>query len=193
MCNPLAVMAVAAVASAAMTGVSAASQASAQKKQAEYQAQVAANNAKVSAWQRSDALQRGEIDAQNAMRQQADLLGRQRASMAANGIDITQGSALDVLSTTRFLGQADVNTIQSNAAREAWGYEVQGSNQLADANLSKWKADNTDPALAGGMAAGSSLLSSASSYAMAGGFKGGNSGTVSPMKIRSTGGTGWVG
>ena len=192
MCIPLiAVAAIAAVASAGMAGYSAYSQADASKKAANYQAQVAANNAKVSAWQRSDALQRGEIDAQNSMRQQADVMGKQRASMAANGIDITQGSALDVLSTTRFLGQADVNTIQSNAAREAWGYEVQGSNQLADANLSKWKADNTHPALAGGMAAGSSLLSSASSYGMSGGFKGGSSGTVSSMMVRPTGGSGW--
>lgn len=191
MCESVSIAVGAAVASAAMSGLSAYSQADATKKAANYQAQVAANNAKVSAWQRSDALQRGEIDAQNAMRKQASVLGEQRASMAANGIDISQGSALDVLSTTRFLGQVDVNTIQSNAAREAWGYDVQGANFMADANLSKWKADNTNPALAGGMAAGSSLLSSASSYAMAGGFKGGKSGTVSPMKIRSTGGTGW--
>lgn len=171
--------AVAAVVSAGLAGYSAAAQADAQKKQANYQAQVAANNAQVSAWQRSDALQRGEIDAYNAMRQQAALLSQQRASLAANGVDITEGSALDVLSTTKFLGQADVNTLQSNAAREAWGYEVQGANQMAESNLSKWKADNINPALAGGLAAGSSLLSSASSYAGAGGFKGGNSGTNS--------------
>ncbi len=177
-------------ASAAIAGMQAYNQSDASNKAAKYQAQVAANNAQISAWQRSDALHRGEVDVQNAMRRQASVLGEQRASLSANGVDITQGSALDVLSTTRFLGQADVNTIQSNAAREAWGYDVQGANFMAESNLSKWKADNTNPALAGGMAAGSSLLSSASSYAMAGGFKGsGKSGTVTPLKM--SGGPGW--
>lgn len=155
------------VISAIGTGVSTYAQADAQKKQAEYQAQVDANNAKIAAWQRSDALQRGEQEAENALRQQQLLLGQQRAALAANGVDVTEGSALDILATTRFLGAQEVASIQSNAAREAWGYDVQGNDALSSSNFEKWKAKSTKPALQGAIAGGSSLLSSASSYLMA--------------------------
>ncbi|WP_026601483.1 virion core protein, T7 gp14 family [Methylomonas sp. 11b] len=152
---------------AGLSAYSASEQASAQKKAANYQAQVDANNAKIAAWNRSDALQRGEIDAQNAMREQSQLVGRQRAALAANGVDVTQGSALDLLASTQFLGQQEVNTIQSNAAREAWGYDVQGSNYQSSAGFERWKAKNANPGKAAAMAGASSLISSASMYASA--------------------------
>jgi hypothetical protein len=154
----------AAAVSAAGTGFSVASQAAAQKKQADYQAQVDANNAKIAAWQRSDTLQRGEQEAQNQLRQQAQLIGTQRAALAANGVDVTEGSALDILATTRFLGAQDVAAIQSNAAREAWGYSNQQADSLNSSNFNKWQSKQQKPGLEGAIAGGSSLLSSASSY-----------------------------
>lgn len=179
----------AAVVSAVISGVSTGIAASNQQDALEYQSKVAENNAKIAAWQRSDALQRGEIEAQAAMRKQNELIGKQRALLSASGVDATQGSALDVLASTRFLGQQDVATIQSNAAREAWGYEVQGSNFKAQALLDKSQASNINPAMQGTLAAGTSLLSSASSYAGAGGFKGGTGGGSSAtMKFRPGGG-----
>jgi len=158
--------------SAGFGAYSASQQASAQKQANDYQAAVARNNATIASQQRSDAIQRGEIDAQTAMRAQASVLGSQRASLAANGVDLGQGSALDQLASTKFLGAMDVNTIQSNAARTAWGYDVQNMNDNAGATLSKWQADSINPAGVGAMAGGQSILSSASSFAMAGGLKG---------------------
>lgn len=152
--------------SAGLAAYSASEQASAQKKASNYQAQVEANNTKIAAWSRSDALQRGEIDAQNAMRDKSQLIGRQRAALAASGVDMTQGSALDLLSSTEFLSQQEVNTIQNNAAREAWGYDVQGSNYQSNAEFERWKAKNANPGKAAAMAGGSTLISSASMYAM---------------------------
>ena len=161
------------VASAAMQGVQSSSQSAAQQNAADYNAQVANNNAIIASQQRSTTLQQGELEAQNAMRKQASIIGDQRAQMSANGIDLTQGSAQDILASTKFLGGIDVNTIQSNAARQAWGYSVQGMNDKSTANLETWKANSINPSQIGAMAAGSSLLSSigsaASSYAAGGG------------------------
>ncbi len=159
------------VGSATMQGISSASQADAQQKSAAYNAQVASNNATIDAQNRSSSLQQGEMDAQNAMRKQASMIGDQRAQMSANGIDITQGSAQDMLASTKFLGGIDVNTIQSNAARQAWGYSVQGMNDQNASTMETWKSNSTNPAAIGAMTAGGSLLSSvgsaAASYAAA--------------------------
>ena len=161
------------VASAAMQGVQSSSQSAAQQNAADYNAQVANNNAIIAAQQRSTTLQQGEAEAHKSMRDQAQMIGAQRAQMAANGIDLTQGSAQDILASTKFLGGIDVNTIQSNAARQAWGYEVQGMNDKNAATMETWKANSINPSQIGAMAAGSSLLSSiggaATSYAAGGG------------------------
>lgn len=166
----LAVGITAVVASAGISAYSASQQADAQKKAANYNAQVATNNAIVANQQRSSALQQGDIEAQQAQLHQAQVLGAQRASLSANGVDLTQGSAQDLLTTTKFLGAQDVNTIQSNAARTAWGYQVQGANDAASSTLSKWQADNINPAAIGLMTGAGSLLTSAGSYAMAKGI-----------------------
>ena len=162
-----------AITSAVMQGVQAAQAADAAKQAANYNAQVANNNAIIDAQQRSSTLQQGEVEAQKSMRDQAQMIGAQRAQMSANGIDITQGSAQDMLASTKFLGGIDVNTIQSNAARQAWGYSVQGMNDKSAATMETWKANSINPSQIGAMAAGSSLLSSiggaASSYAGGGG------------------------
>lgn len=152
--------------SASLEAFSAFQQASAQKNAADYEAQVQANNAKIAAWQRSDALQRGEVEAQQRMRQTADMLGKQRAALAASGVDLNQGSAQDLLASTAFIGQEDVNTITNNAAREAWGYDVQAQNYRNNASFERWKSKMASPGRAAAMAGVSSLISSATSYAM---------------------------
>lgn len=164
-----------AAAGAGVSAYSASEQADAAKKAADYQAQVEANNAKIAAYQRSAELQQGEQDAQQAMLEQSQMLSKQRAALASNGVDLSSGSATDILASTRFLGQQDVNAIQNNAARKAWGYTVDAANYETQSSLDKWKADTTNPTKVGVMTGTSSLLSSASSYAAARGFKGSGS------------------
>ena len=182
-------VAVAAVASAGMSAYSASQQAQAQKQAGNYNAQVARNNATIALQQRSSSLQQGDVAAQQAQLHQAQVLGAQRASLAANGLDLTQGSAQDLLTTTKFLGAADVNTIQSNAARTAWGYSVQNMNDNATANLTQWQADSISPGKVAAMAGATSLLGSASSYATSkagssGGSGSNSGGSKATMKMR---------
>jgi len=161
----LAVAGIAAAGSAAMSGVAASNQAGAQQQSDNYNAQIAANNATVASEQRSVAIQQGQAQAEQSQLQQSRTLGEQKAALAANGVQLTSGSATDILASTKFLGEQDVNAIQSNAARQAWGYSVDAANSTAQSNLDKWQAGNINPAGIGAMAAGSSILSSASMYA----------------------------
>ena len=133
------------------------SSAQAQKQAADYNAQVQRNNAQIAKWQADDAYARGEKAVDDHMRKVAALKGSQTASMAARGLDLSEGTPLDILTSTDVLGEADRNTIKANAAREAWGYQVQASNSQAQAGLYQQQADNTNPLMAGT----SSLLTAA--------------------------------
>lgn len=89
MCNPAILMAAAAAATAAGTiygGMAA-------KAQGKYQAAVAERNAQISADQAHDAHLRGQDEVKRLYRNTSQALGAQRASMAANGIDVDFGSA----------------------------------------------------------------------------------------------------
>jgi hypothetical protein len=104
-------------------------------------------NARVYEGQATDAVARGK-DTENRFRQQIKgLIGSQRASYAAQGIDVSDGSALDVQMDTARQGQLDALTIRTNAAREAWGFNVQAKGFRLQADntrkLGKLQATNT--------------------------------------------------
>ena len=128
MCEPT-TLAIASIASTAIgTGISAigqARQASAQRNQAQYQARVAENNAITANRLADDSLQRGQIEEQRNRQQTRQLQGRQTAALAASGVDVQSGSALDIVSDTAALGEIDALTIRDNASREAWQRRVQ--------------------------------------------------------------------
>src|SRR5690606_15361918 len=50
------------------------------------------------------------------------LAGTQRATMAANGIDVGSGTALALVDETYTLGEQGALTIRYNAMNEAWGH-----------------------------------------------------------------------
>lgn len=184
MCAPVAIAyGIAMVVAATAAGYTASEQASAQKESYDYQAAVNRNNAITAQRARADALRRGEIEAQKQMLQQSQLRQRQAAQLASNGLDLGTGSAVDLLATTDYLGKRDTSTIMSNAAREAWGYNVQASNYTANANLLQSSADNINPAATGAMTGVTSLLSSAASAYAGGMFKGGGGMVPGPMDL----------
>ena len=146
---------------AAFQVIGAMNQADSQKQAYEYQAQVARNNAVLQEYQARFALEQGQAAEQNQRLKTAALFGDQRASMAANGIDLGEGSALDVLTTTKFMGERDALTIRDNASRKAWAYRVGAQNYLDDAAFKNATADGISPMMAGV----TSLLGSATSVA----------------------------
>lgn len=131
--------------------------------QANYQAAVARNNAIIAERNAADAEKRGEIAETRQRQQVAQLAGRQRATLAGNGVVIDEGSALDITTDTAGFGELDALTVRNNADREAYRARVEGANFQADAGL--YDARGSAAASAGMMNGFSSLLSGAGSVA----------------------------
>lgn len=132
-----------------------------------YQSQVARNNAQIAETQAQDALARGQIAEGEHGKKVAQLKGNQRAILAAHGLDLGEGSALNILSDTDFMGARDLLIIRDNAAREAWGHRVEGANYRADAGLLQARSDAENPLLAGAttlLTGGGSVASSWDRY-----------------------------
>ena len=134
--------------------------ASAAQAQAIYQAQVARQNQELARRQAADALQRGAVAEQNRRSLTGQQIGQQTAALAAQGTDL-EGSPTDILGDTRAAGEFDAQTIKANAAREAYGYTVQGLGYGNEAILQSTRAANSTytPNYLG---AGASLLAGAS-------------------------------
>lgn len=94
-------------------------------------------NARFSELNAADALKRGEREARLVKRQANQIAGTQRASYAAQGVDVGSGTALDVQNQTDELGNIDAETVRTNAWREAWGYRVQAADQRSQANVAR--------------------------------------------------------
>jgi len=90
--------------------------------------QIAEGNARLSEEQAADAFARGEEDVRRLEVKSRGLIGSQRARLAAQGLDIESGSALDIQADTAYMTEMDKMTIRTNAAREAWGYKAQAAN-----------------------------------------------------------------
>ncbi|CAB5162183.1 hypothetical protein UFOVP152_10 [uncultured Caudovirales phage] len=96
----------------------------------------------------------GTEQASNVLQRGAQLMSTQRANMAANGVDLTEGSPAAVIESTDTMRQVDANTTINNAMQEAFGYR-------AEATMKRGAADAISPA----MQAGTTLLDSASKVA----------------------------
>lgn len=112
-------------------------QGAAQKAASESQAQLADYNANVAKLQAQDAIERG-AEEESAFRSQVrGAIGAQRAGIAAGNTDVGFGSAVDVQADAAFLGELDSLTIRTNAAREAWGYNVQAEDLRKRAEITR--------------------------------------------------------
>lgn len=92
---------------------------------AELNAGVDEFNARLFESSAADAVTRGHETEKRFRTQIKSLIGTQRVSYAAQGVDVSDGSALEVQMDTAKQGEFDALTIRVNAAREAWGYNVQ--------------------------------------------------------------------
>ena len=85
--------------------------------QAGYEARVARQNARQESERAFDALDRGREEGRRHDQRTSVALGRQRAALAANGIDPSFGSAAAVQGDMAAAGQDDAATIAENARR----------------------------------------------------------------------------
>jgi hypothetical protein len=88
-----------------------------------------------------DALVASGKDEQASRLNYARLMSTQRASLAANGVVLGEGSALRIQTDTDYLSDVDAATIHANGFRTALGYRQQETNSLIEAGQDDVKAN----------------------------------------------------
>lgn len=136
MCEPATIALAATAISGTMSAVGAYQQGQVAK-------QVGRNNAIMAEYAAQDALRRGEQEAQAVQRKAAQLKGSQRALMAAKGLDLSSGTPADILDSTDFFAENDVNTARFNARKDAWSSRAQGANARAQGDAAAKQANMT--------------------------------------------------
>jgi activator of 2-hydroxyglutaryl-CoA dehydratase len=136
-------------------------QAKAQRAQLRLQADLSRINARVAESAAQSTLLAGQRQEQGVRMRTAQLKSRQRATMAARGIDLGSDTAVNILTGTDVMGEIDANTVAANAVRAAWGYRTEGTNSQIAASMSEANARGVSP----GASAATSLLGNAGSVA----------------------------
>jgi hypothetical protein len=110
------------------------------KAMGEYEGKILETNARYADEQAEDALARGKEEEDRHKAAVRMLIGSQRTAIAAQGIELGSGSALDLQLEAEGLGALDALTIRNNARRESFGYKVQATDYRNRASLSRMGA-----------------------------------------------------
>jgi hypothetical protein len=133
----------------AMMGLSAAgsigtaySQSEALKATGRYQKSIADVNATMADLAGTQTLQAGDIAASRKNLETKGKVGEELAVQGASGVDVGSGSAALTRIGTNLAGGIDELTIRNNAARQAWGYKVQGIQDRFQGQFAQMTAEN---------------------------------------------------
>lgn len=144
MCEPITISTGAAWAlgiSAAVAAAGAAVAYNAQKEQGKASAKIAENNARMAEDQKRDALAIGDVEGQKAAWRSRQVIGAQRAAIAANNLDPGIGTPNELVGEAAMFGEVDQQTIRLNAARNAWGFNARAIDARNQGKLSKWSSN----------------------------------------------------
>jgi len=112
-----------------------------QKAEGIYQQGMSKINARRAEIAAEETLRKGDKDASDYSKQVKELTGSQKASLAAQGIDLGFGTASDVVAITEEQGIENIKTIKNNAFREAMGYRTRASDELFASDVNKRASD----------------------------------------------------
>lgn len=196
-----------AILSAVVSAISAFSQAETARRDKEYKAKIARNNA-LAKQQQADATRKKTEVAMRAKDEEQKKLkrtfrsaaGTNKSLLAAGNVDITTGSALDLLEGNYNRFADDMGEIEYQkeltgweGRREAQLQDFQADVELSNASFLEQTAGSTGSSLLAGALSGAGSF--ASSYASAGGFGGAGvpastPSTFSATSVKPTPGTG---
>jgi hypothetical protein len=128
-----------------------------------YQAGVAAINRRISLQNADYERRMGEVEAQQVGLRHGQIIGRQRAAQGASGIDVNTGTAPMLRESQHDVSRQDQRVTRANAARRAYGHEIEAMSAEHSENL--YRMAGTNAVRAAENRATSSLLSGASSVA----------------------------
>ena len=182
------IAAIAAVASAGVGAAGAYQQSQAAKSQANYQSQVAANNATIAQQNAARLQQYGDIAEDEQRERIAATKSAATARLAGGGFlanDTVGTTAAGLQIDLASEGEYDILKLRDRYAQQIQAAQVQGVNYQAEAGLASLKASQQNP----GFALAGSLLSSAGSVYSAGkkaGWGGGGGSTAYPRLSASS-------
>ena len=118
-----------------MQAVGGASAASGQRAEADFQAAQLDRQAALTDSARADVLRQGAQAAGRARMEGSQVLAAQRTAAGASGIATDSGSVLNLMADSRLMSELDAQQAENNAAREAWGLEVESLRQRQQASF----------------------------------------------------------
>lgn len=114
------------------------------KAQYNYQAELDKRNS-IIAQNNADNLRQEGIEETRMKRiQTIQSIANQQVGMAANNIDVSTGTPLDIIEDTAAIGELEANTIRYKSEQNAQSYENQAYNYNQQASLDKINASNRD-------------------------------------------------
>lgn len=164
MCEPMTVASIAVTAVSTAVGMYAQNQAQRTQAQsaraaAEYNAQVAANEAATQQQLARNEIQKGVADRERQQRQAARAMGEMRANMGASGFEMDSGSNESLLAESAQEHQYDSQVIMSNANQAAWQHLVAANSAGNQQGFAQWQGSQADSGRgANGLAMAGTLL-----------------------------------
>jgi hypothetical protein len=129
MCDPVTITFVAlTVAAGVTTAYGQIYQGQAANAAAKHEALVADRNAKLTEAAKVDAAKRGEREQLNHWRRVSQLMGDQRAQVAANNLDVNFGTPAEVVENTMLIGVEDSLLLATNTKKEVEGLDIEQAN-----------------------------------------------------------------
>lgn len=126
-----------------------------------YQAGVAQINANLAKQDANYATEAGEVSAEEAGMRGRQEIGAIRSGIAAGNIDTGSGSASRVISSQTGITQMNEGVIRADAAKRAYGFNVKGAMDIAQAGVDTTAAATS--LTAGDIGAASSIIGAAGS------------------------------
>ncbi len=126
-----------------------------------YQAGIADLNKRIAEGNRDYAIYAGGEAAKRYGMTSAQAGGAIKAKQGASGVDVGGGSSINVQQAQRTISDLDTATIRNNAARKAYGYELEAD--VAGKQEQMYTAASSNSLAAGNIAAAGSLISGVSS------------------------------
>lgn len=148
------------------------SKSKAEKAALKQQAGIADINAGYADKRARNAIDLGRNQIEDYQRNVSAFKSSQINALADNGIDVSQGSAIDLLASTEMQAQSDVDTLRYNAALQSWGHRVEQTNYMNQASSLRAQAKSIKPLF-------NALLSGGKTFMFAGGLQGMGAGGAS--------------
>lgn len=159
MCSPQIAFSIASLVGTGIQTFGALRAGNAASNESRFKSQVASNNAIIANQNADIALEKGRADVKDQRRLTKQRIGLQRAQLAGQGFDVSQGSSIDILSDTASLGELDVLRIEADAQNKARNLRNTALGFESEATLGRLASKNERKA--GKISAASTLLTGA--------------------------------